>query len=55
LRAVRKNDPKFPPVILMSAFANFNFEEAPELGAFALISKPFPMSVMMESVLLALQ
>jgi CheY-like chemotaxis protein len=55
LRAIRKNNPNFPPVILMSAFTNFNFEEARELGAFALISKPFPMSVIMESVLLALK
>lgn len=42
-----------PKVILMSAYTTFSLDDAREKGAFALISKPFPMSVMMESVLKA--
>lgn len=40
-----------PKVILMSAYTTFSLDDARDKGAFALISKPFPMSVMMESVL----
>lgn len=43
--------PNPPKVILMSAYTTFSLDDARGKGAFALISKPFPMSVMMESVL----
>ncbi len=46
--------PKPPVVILMTAYTNLTFEKAREKGAFALLSKPFSMNQILESVLKAL-
>ncbi len=50
-----KNLPKPPAVILISAYTNLTFEKAREKGAFALLSKPFSMNQILESVLSALK
>ncbi len=47
--------PKPPVVILMTAYTNLTFEKAREKGAFALLSKPFSMNQILESVLQALK
>lgn len=47
--------PEPPVVILMTAYTNLTFEKAREKGAFALLSKPFSMNQILESVLSALK
>ena len=50
LKEIRKRDPKFPGVILISGFSDVDREQAIKLGALNLFAKPFDFSELKKAV-----
>lgn len=53
LERVKKLDPRFPIVMLITGFADLSLEDAYEMGAEAVFLKPFDRKSLMESVIRA--
>jgi len=54
LRWIRERDPLRPPVLLVSGHADLKTEEARDLGAVGLLTKPFTLDALTQAIARAL-